>query len=101
MHACAGVLCYEYTHILIPVSCKGIRSSNLGEHEFSDGEVSSDGQVVEEFNLHGVCCFFACCNLSVSISFTIDAVNNVSFNRDCPTIIFTADSIVLLVVVFI
>ena len=61
-------------------------------------QVSSDGEVVEEFNLHGVCCFFASCNLSVTISFTIDEVNNVSFNRDCPTIIFTADGIVLFVV---
>ena len=79
----------------------GMSVKALEVDQQSDGEVSSDGEVDQEFNLHWVCCYFACCILSVSISFAIYEVNNASLNRGCPTNIFTSDGIVFLAVMFI
>ena len=79
----------------------GISVKALEVDQQSDGEVSSDGEVDQGFDLQGVRCCFARCILSVSISFVIYEVKNTSLNWDCPTVIYTSDGIVLLAVMFI
>ena len=79
----------------------GISVKALEVDQQSDGEVSSDGEVDQEFDLHWVRCCFARCILSVSISFVVYEVKNTSLNWDCPTVIYTSDGIVLLAVMFI
>ena len=75
-HAC--VACWKLPYILV-CTAMSPRMSDL-----SDGEVSSDGELVEEVNLHRVCEFFVCCTLVVAIAFTTGEVKNANIASDYP-----------------